>query len=297
MALFPIISRFLILVASATLSALQAGEAISIVCSQTAVPIIEAAAKLNAAQHPEASFTFLGTTTGESVKAVGNGDSPLGATVRPLNAEEIKRYPTLKEWPLAFDALVLVVQADNPVQNLSTKQIQDLYTGVITNWQALGGADVPVKLISRTESNAIVDQFCQGFALERRIQGEGRSATMLFKVKGAADFGKAEASMPGLHKASLADVALDKGGVTFSPFGTALAIKAKGGAIKVVAVDGVMPTDTTLRDQTYAHRRTISLITNGEPSGPSKWLVEFLLSPAGAAVIEEQQFVTLVKRP
>ena len=51
--------------------------------------------------------------------------------------------------PVAWDALVVIVNKNNPVQDISFQQVHDLYTGKITNWKQLGGGDAPIKLFTR----------------------------------------------------------------------------------------------------------------------------------------------------
>ncbi len=60
---------------------------------------------------------------------------------------------TLTETPVALDAFIFLVHPDNPVKSLTIKQIQDIYTGKITNWKEVGGADSPIKPFVRNDNS------------------------------------------------------------------------------------------------------------------------------------------------
>ncbi len=87
-----------------------------------------------------------GATKG--IRRISNKEVHLGGACRPklpANAEEASAQLN----PVAWDALVVIVHKDNPVDNISLQQLKDLYDGKITNWKDLGGPDKPIDLLIR----------------------------------------------------------------------------------------------------------------------------------------------------
>jgi phosphate transport system substrate-binding protein len=76
-------------------------------------------------------------------------DADMGGTCRFLTAEEHDTIHGVQFLPIAWDALVIIVHKNNPVENMTMAQLRALYRGEITNWKQLGGPDRPLKLFIR----------------------------------------------------------------------------------------------------------------------------------------------------
>ena len=93
-----------------------------------------------------------GATKG--IREVASRETTIGGTCRHLidNPETLTTVPEERRvqlTPVAWDALVVVVHKDNPVDNITFEQLRDLYLGKITNWKQLGGQDAPIELYVR----------------------------------------------------------------------------------------------------------------------------------------------------
>ncbi len=93
-----------------------------------------------------------GATKG--IRDTAAGIIPIGGSCRlPLSdAMAIRFHPkerNIQTIPIAWDALVVIVHKDNPVDSISIKQLRDLLTGHITNWKQLGGSDATISLQTR----------------------------------------------------------------------------------------------------------------------------------------------------
>ncbi len=81
------------------------------------------------------------------IDAVVSGNVDIAGSVRPaFPARDTE--DDLVFHPVAWDALVMIVHADNPVRDISLNQLHDIYYGKITNWKALGGPDQRIHLYS-----------------------------------------------------------------------------------------------------------------------------------------------------
>lgn len=88
-----------------------------------------------------------GATRG--IRHVVTGEADLGGSCRYRLPEDPREAVAGFE-PVAWDALVIITHKDNPVGNLSLKQVKNIYTGKNTNWQEVGGPDAKIELFTRT---------------------------------------------------------------------------------------------------------------------------------------------------
>lgn len=96
----------------------------------------------------DVEITLEGGGATKGIRWISNKEVHIGGSCRPklpANAEEASAQLN----PVAWDALVVMVHKDNPVNNISMQQLKDLYDGKITNWKELGGPDKPIDLLIR----------------------------------------------------------------------------------------------------------------------------------------------------
>ena len=96
-----------------------------------------------------------GATKG--IRGVANGTLHLGGACRTsmeFNSKE--RY--VQQHPIAWDAIVFIVNKKNPLDNITLEQVRDIYNGKITNWKQLGGADQAIDLYARKSEISGVGQ-------------------------------------------------------------------------------------------------------------------------------------------
>ncbi len=103
------------------------------------------------------NFTHNPTGFGSGIQAVQDDRCDIGLSSRVLKNEE--KASDLKETILAYDGIAVIVSMENTVTDLTLAQIADIYTGVITNWSEVGGADAEIVLIGREAGSGT----CSGF--------------------------------------------------------------------------------------------------------------------------------------
>lgn len=85
----------------------------------------------------------------EGFRRISDNSAHIGGACRPKNTSDELEKNT-RASPIAWDALVVIVHPDNPVNNITLDQLHDLYEGRITNWKKqLGGKDQPIELLVR----------------------------------------------------------------------------------------------------------------------------------------------------
>ncbi len=178
------------------------------------------------------TFTYNPTGSGSGIQAVSEGRCDIGLSSRALKDDE--KASGLKETTLALDGIAIIVNPENPVSDLSVEQIASIYTGEITNWKDVGGNDAEIVLIGREAGSGTRDGFesitdtkdaCQ---YRQELTSTGDVITTVSQNPNAIGY------------ASLA------------------AIKD---SVKALTVNGVAPTEATVKDGTYLVQRPFVLVT------------------------------------
>lgn len=178
------------------------------------------------------TFTYNPTGSGSGIQAVSEGRCDIGLSSRALKDDE--KASGLKETTLALDGIAIIVNPQNPVKDLSLEQIAKIYTGEITNWKDVGGEDAEIVRIGREAGSGTRDGFesitdtkdaCQ---YRQELTSTGDVITTVSQKPNAIGY------------ASLA------------------AIKD---SVKALTVNGVAPTEATVKDGTYLVQRPFVLVT------------------------------------
>jgi phosphate transport system substrate-binding protein len=224
------------------------------------------------AQHPDATFDIAaeGSTTGFA--ALIDGTAQIGMASRPAKNEEIAaataKGVTLKETTVAYDGIAVIVNSANPIKNLTKKQVEQIFTGEVGDWSAVGGSGGAISIYTRNTSSGTYSEFKE-LAMKKR------------------DYSPSAQKMAGNEQIA-AEVGKNPNGVGY--VGLAY-IKAKG--IKVVSIDGEMPSAEGVQQKKYSYARPTFFYTNGEPAGLAKQFVEFTLGPEGQKIVANVGFVPI----
>jgi len=215
---------------------------------------------------------LLGGGATKGIRQVANKEVQIGGTCRHV-IEKDKSMMTHEEErrvelrPVAWDALVLMVHKDNPVENVSLDQLRKLYKGQVTNWKELGGKDAPIELYVR----------------KGKISGVGRTLRELLFYNYDEEFVARHV------KEETADLEKDMvtnpngAGVT----GVSSARKLKGIA-KILKIDGKEPSYENIRTGQYLLYRPLYIVSNLQEKDPEvKKFVAFVASEEGKAIMRK----------
>ncbi len=176
--------------------------------------------------------------------------------------------------PVAWDALAIIVHKSNPIKNMTTEQIRDIYSGKITNWKQLGGQDAPLKLYVREGSISGV-----GYAIRQYIfKDGGMEFRTKYQVKSSGPLEKA------VEKDSLA-------------MGITGISSARKRDVKVIEFDGKSPTVDNLIAGKYQLYRPLYLVSSPQPSKKVKEFITFAMSPEGRQIIRNNKAVPYKDAP
>src|SRR5438552_19183084 len=180
------------------------------------------------------------------------------------SAKGINMKPTI----VAYDGIAVIVNAGNPVKSLSKKQVEQIFTGEVTDWSAVGGSGGKISVYTRNTSSGTYSDFKE-LAMKKRDYAPG-SQKMAGNEQIAQEVGR---NPNGAGYVGLAYV------------------KASG--IKVVAIDSATPSKESVLGKAYPYARPTFYYTNGEPTGLAKQFVDFTISDAGQKLHEQVGFVPL----
>jgi phosphate transport system substrate-binding protein len=146
-----------------SVAAAQAQDKLIVDGSTTVGPIAKAFAEVIMRQNPGVNITVSESGSGNGAKALLNGTCDVACLSRNLKDSERKAMDEKGVKPVvhvvAFDALPVIVHPSNPVKGLTIDQVRDIYTGKITNWKDVGGADQRIVVISRDTNSGTYETF------------------------------------------------------------------------------------------------------------------------------------------
>ena len=198
------------------------------------------------------------TGSGSGITAVQEGTCDIGLSSRALKDEE--KAAGLKETVLAYDGIAIIVHPDNPVSDLTLEQIAKLYTGEITNWKDVGGNDAEVVLIGREAASGTRDGF-------ESITGTKDACQYRQELTSTGDVITAVSQNPdAIGYASLASIK---------------------DSVKALNVDGVTPSEATVKDGSYKVQRPFVLVTmeGKELSPAAQAFFDYATSSDAASII------------
>jgi phosphate transport system substrate-binding protein len=244
---------------------------ITIKGSDTMVILGQRWAEQYMAKNSGTTLQVTGGGSGTGISALINGTTDICQASRAMSAAEKSnlrdRYNTTGvEIPVARDGLSVYVNAGNPIKDLSMDQLKLIFTGKITNWKELGGADAKIIVYSR----------------------ENSSGTYVFfkeHVLKNADYTQRAQSMPGTA-AVVNAVAKEKHGIGYGG-----AAYAKGIRVLSIKKDdsspAIAPDLAHVQDGSYPLSRPLFFYVRNKPAGDIKAYVDWVLSKEGQDIVSK----------
>lgn len=174
----------------------QAGE-INLVGTENGEPVFEAVAKAFSKSNPDVKVLIPESIdSGGGIAAVGTGKAVIARVARDFTEEE-KKYG-LKFVPFAKMQIVFFVNKGVTVEDLTPKQICDIYSGKVKNWKDLGGGDRKIRVVNREEGDSNVETLedcLEGFedlettARSKIVLSDSAALDVVEKKAGAIGFG------------------------------------------------------------------------------------------------------------
>ncbi len=265
---------------------LHAQKIIKVMGSSTVQPIATIAARIYGKRH-NIRIVVEGGGSSKGVQGAGEGLADIGTASRNIYPEEKKKYPGLIAHTIAYDGIAIIVNKQNPVEGLSSRQIIDIYTGKIRNWKELGGPDRPIKLVSKDFGRSTLDLFIEHLGMEVTK----KDGLMYYRLKGEQGYSSVGAVVVGQNSEAIVAVSSDPGAIGYVSIGSAERAEKKLGKIKRIKIDGIEASRENVKNRTYPIIRPLNLITKGRPTGDIEGFIEFLLSPQGQNIVKNLDYI------
>ena len=215
--------------------------------------------------HPTITFDLESKATGYGFGALMGGFCDIAGASRPPLKEELEmaqsRNVEYNDHVIGAYSVAVVVNAANPVGDLTREQVRDIFTGVIHNWKEVGGSDGPIHLCIRDPISGTHLGFRE-LAMEN----------------------KPYADTPNLltnYEAIVEAVAKDANGIGYS----SLELENSAG-VKPVSIGGIVPNVSDVDKGDYPYARVLHLYTSkGHETQEALAFIQFVLSPQGQAVL------------
>ncbi len=252
----------------------QAGDPNKIVIdgSTTVGPIAKAWAGHYMKLHPDVIITVSESGSGNGAKSIINAACDIATMSRPMKASEKKSAQDAGVLPIenivALDGIAMVVNPQNPVKNLTIEQIQKIYSGEIRNWKELGGADLPIVIVSRDTNSGTYETF-----EVKVLSGK--------KITPKAEYANSNGAIR--QRVMSTPAAIGYVGIAFIE------------GVKALSVNDVPVSEETVLNGKYPIARPLYMYTNGRPQEgtPIADFVGLAHTAAGKKIVAETGFVPL----
>lgn len=246
-------------------------ETITFTGSSTVAPVVNDVAKRFEASHPGARIEVQTGGSSRGIADALSGLATFGMVSRDLKADESE----LTAHRFAVDGVGFIVHQNNPVADFSRQQLIDVYTGRITNWKELGGAEAKITVASKAEGRATLEVFLGYTGLDSA------------DIKAAVIVGE--------NQQAIKTVVADPNAIAYVSIGAAASEAAGGTPIKLVRCDGVEPANENVAAGKFPIMRPLQLVTCGEIPPQAREFLEFLKAPENTDIIESHLYVPIPK--
>jgi len=223
-------------------------------------------------EHPGTTFDIAAEGSATGFAALIDKTAAIGMASRPAKPEEIANGKAkgveLKETIVAYDGIAVIVNTASSIKGLTKKQVEQIFTGEITDWSAVGGSGGKISVYTRNTSSGTYAEFKE-LAMKKR------------------DYAQDSQKLAGNEQIAQ-EVGKNPNGVGY----VGLAY-TKASGIKVVPIDGASPSKESVLAKRYPYARPTFFYTNGEPTGVVKEFIDFTVGPEGQKIVEQVGFVPI----
>lgn len=216
--------------------------------------------------HPDARLEVSGGGSGAGVQAAQENAADFGAVSREIKEDETG----IEEYVIAIDGIAIVVNPDNPVEDLTLEDITKIFNGEIVNWSEVGGDDADIVVVSRED-------------------GSGTRGAFTDIVLGGEDTLVETALIQNTTGGVAEAVSNDVNAIGY------MSVGSMDDSVKGLAVEGAEPTAENIKSGDYPVSRPFNYVSNAdeELSELAQAFLDFVLSDEGQQIVEENGFITV----
>lgn len=246
----------------------EGGKVTIAVSGSTSVgPLMEKIADAYEEKNENVSIEINQVGSSAGIKDTISGVSELGMSSRDLKDEELAEG--VKGTAIAYDGIAVIVNTENKVDNLTLEQIKDIYTGKITNWKDVGGANSEIVVVSREDGSGTRDAFQELVGYE--------SSELI-----------PDATITDASGNLKTTVAQNKNAIGFISFSYI------DDTVNAIKINDVAPEADLAKDGTYKLSRPFLIVTKEDKlTDEGKKVLDFILSSEGQEIVKEDKLITI----
>lgn len=202
-------------------------------------------------ENPGVTINYTGSGSGAGIEGATSGTCDIGLSSRAIKDEE--KSAGAVENIVALDGVAIVVNPANGVEDLTVEQIAQIFTGEITNWSEVGGTDGEIAVFGREAGSGTRGAF-------EEIVGVENACKYTNEYSSTGDV--------------IGNVASNPNAIGYA------SLSAVDDTVKAVKVNGVAPSEDTVKDGTYEIQRPFVMVTKegAELSEAAQAFLEFAMS-------------------
>jgi len=231
--------------------------------------------------HPDVEISVTGGGSGTGFTALINGTIDIANASRQIKPEEIEQAQANGFEPVEFvvanDAIAVIVNRNNPIEELTLDQVAQIYKGEVNNWNELGGEDRPIVRLSRETNSGTHIYF-----LEEVIRLGSKEDKSIFS---------ADTLLLPSSEGIISEVRDNPNAIGYDGLGYVTADVKTVALAKQTGGDYILPTVKTVLDLTYPISRSLFIYTRGNPTGAIQDYLTWILSSEGQAFTTKLGFV------
>jgi phosphate transport system substrate-binding protein len=229
--------------------------------STSVQPFAEKLAEIYLDLHPGVHINVQGGGSTAGIKACREGACEIGTSSRELHKEEA----LVRKIVIAWDGIAIIVHPKNPVNTISSEQLQGIFSGKTRSWSEVGGEKKPIFFVTREEGSGTRDAFEQLVMKKVEISNEALVEDSNGSVREI--------------------IAHNTQAIGYISFGIV------NKQVKVLAVNGVMPTLKSIKERRYQLTRPFLFVVKDPLTQLAGQFIDFVLSRDGQRILEQEGLV------
>ncbi|MDD3984687.1 MAG: phosphate ABC transporter substrate-binding protein [Methanobacterium sp.] len=237
-------------------------ERLQIAGSTSVQPVIEKLAEKYQETHPNVRINVQGGGSGLGIRTVEQGIVNMGMSSKALSKDEKNG---LTEYIVGRDGIIIIVNNNNPITNLTSEQIRSLFSGEIENWNQINGSDMGVHVVVRESGSGTLQSFQDIIMIHTKIRKDAIVQSSTESVKQA--------------------IKQDPGAIGF------ISLANMDNTVKAIIVNGISPSAQNIANGSYLLQRPFEILMKGPPTGISKDFLDYVMGSEGQAIIQKQKII------
>ena len=262
--------------------------------SSSVTPVMEKLIEGYQALNANANIQLQQSDSTTGMNSAIDGSYDIGMASREVSDSELEAG--LQNTVIALDGIAVIVNLENPINNLTSEQIMQIYTGEVTDWDAIEESAAPAEDSTAEESSSEsaaaggANGMTGAISVISREDGSGTRSAFIELMgieQDDVDMTTEMAEITNSTSVMMTTVAGNTQAIGYVSLGSLDETQ-----VKAVQVNGVAPSADAVKDGSYSVSRPFNIATMGEPEGLAADFINFIMSDEGQAIVEEEGYIS-----